>query len=195
MCCICFTLKCPEIQYTPSYNITIFKILLMHWMITGILFVVFCKRFSSKRRNIKIQLGSQVPVQMITHVFGSRGNFYFSTRKILKDIPFYLPLVHSGEYRKWSTSENDHHRIFRKWSTYEFMLKIKKGMWSTCRFCKKKFKGKWSTYYLNITNVNPVVNHFLKQETWRNTLFMMATSWRFWVTPQCVFVKHVSHSF
>ena len=99
------------------------------------------------------------------------------------------------EYRKWSTSENDHHRIFRKWSTYEFMLKIKKGMWSTCRFCKKKFKGKWSTYYLNITNVNHVVNHFLKQETWRNTLFMMATSWRFWVTPQCVFVKHVSHSF
>ena len=93
------TLKVLTLKYTPSYDITIFKILLMHWMITaGILFVVFCKRFSSKRRNIKIQLGSQVPVQMITHVFGSRGNFYFSTRKILKDIPFCLPLVHSAEY-------------------------------------------------------------------------------------------------
>ena len=56
----------------------------------------------------------------------------------------------SREYRKWSTSENDHHRIFRKWSTYELLLKIKKESDPHVSFVKKKFKGKWSTYYLNI---------------------------------------------
>ena len=48
----------------------------------------------------------------------------FCTRKKL--IQWVLNYWDDGEYRKWSTSENDHHRIFRKWSTYEFMLKIKK---------------------------------------------------------------------
>ena len=45
-----------------------------------------------------------------------------------------------GEYRKWSTSESDHHRIFRKWSTYEFMLKIKKECDPHVSFVKKSSK-------------------------------------------------------
>ena len=45
-----------------------------------------------------------------------------------------------GEYRKWSISENDHHRIFRKWSTYELMLKIKKECDPHVSFVKKSSK-------------------------------------------------------
>ena len=156
--CICFTLKCSKIHTIPSYNITIFKILLMHWMITGILFVVFCKRFSSKRRNIKIQLGSQVPVQMITHVFGSRGNFYFSTRKILKDIPFCLPLVHSAE-----------HFVFRD------RIHISTHLLSCCCCCRGRVDQGWNIEppllktFLWIFVVNVNLKHNVRWKTMRAT--------------------------
>ena len=41
-----------------------------------------------------------------------------------------------GEYRKWSTSENDHHGKIRKWSPYEFFL-IKKESDHHVGFFKK----------------------------------------------------------
>ena len=36
-----------------------------------------------------------------------------------------------GEYRKWSTSENDQHGKIRKWSTFESLVINEKGKWST----------------------------------------------------------------
>ena len=55
----------------------------------------------------------------------------------IHDSKKYILRMLSWEYIKWSTSENDHHRIFRKWSTYEFMLKIKKECDPHVSFVKK----------------------------------------------------------
>ena len=51
-----------------------------------------------------------------------------------------VPKSFNREYRKWSTSENDPHRLFRKWSTYEFLIKIKKERDPHVSFVKKSSK-------------------------------------------------------